>query len=363
MSAKLAYNHREDIEKQAIHLEQYLSNKGLTDEYPFSDLLDQIGDNLAKVEAREQLLKETAEQDPSIEQLRRIYAPHLSYLTNTRSRIEDLQQAILYHTLTIEQISQYPELLEYASCVCTEIKERLKIDATYLPVIWDGFASYSVISEKYYAIHLPRQDDIMSAAPLLAHELGHGVYDSLSTEGRQGFRQTLGQVVGEFRERQQPLVRSTWQEWFPELLCDACGALIFGPAYISALINNLQSKRPYFLPRYPNQIGHPPNALRFNFVLNLLKSHLDSDILDMLDESISRYDSHLKVLESYKSPEYGSWAESDLLDEIETIAESQIDTDLTLLLEETFGETQASESRHFRVESNREHLGLKTADN
>lgn len=362
MSVELAYRRREDVETQVTHLEQYLSNEGLTDEYPFSDLLERIENELAKVKTREQLLRETVEQDPSTEQLRRIYAPHLSRLTNTRSRVEDLQQAILYHTLATEQANHYSELLEYASSACVEIDERLEIDATYLPVVWDGFASYGVIQEDYYAIHLPRRDEILSDAPLLAHELGHGVFDSLSIEGLQGFRRTLSQFVGEFRERRQPLVRSTWEEWFPELLCDVCGALIFGPAYLCAVANNLQSKQPYFLPQYPDEIGHPPNALRFEFVFALLEDRLDSDVLDEVDESVDRYESHLTVLEHYRSAEYDNWIEWDLLDEIETIAESQIDVDLAPLMDETFGEVPVSESRRFRVEVNRRHLGLKTED-
>jgi hypothetical protein len=362
LSAELAYRRREDLEAQVTHLEQYLSDEGLTDEYPFSDLLKRIDDELANVRTREQLLRDTVEQDPSTEQLRRIYAPHLSRLTNTRSRVEDLQQAILYHTLATEQSNHYAELLDYASNVCSEIDERLETDATYLPVVWDGFASYGVIHEDYYAIHLPRQDEILSDAPLLAHELGHGVYDSLPNMSLKGFRRTLDQVVTEFREKRQPLVRSAWQEWFPELLCDACGALIFGPAYVCAVVNNLQSRQPYFLPEHPDEVGHPPNALRFEFVTGLLEDRLDSDVLDDLDESVDRYESHLTVLERYKNAEYDSWIERNLLDEIETVADSQINVDLVPLMEETFGEAPVSELRRLRVESNRRHLGLRTED-
>lgn len=362
MSAELAYRRREDVEAQVAHLKQYLSDEGLTDEYPFSDLLERIEDELDEVRTREQLLRETVDQDPSTEQLRRIYAPHLSRLANTRSRVEDLQQAILYHTLATEQSNHYAELLDYASDVCSEIDKRLEIDATYLPVVWDGFASYGVIYENYYAIHLPRRGEILSDAPLLAHELGHGVYDCLPNESLRGFRRSLDQVVAEFREKRQPLVRSTWQEWFPELLCDACGALIFGAGYVCAVVNNLQSSQPYSLPQYHEDIGHPPNALRFEFVMGLLEERLDSAVLDQLDESVQRFESHLTVLESYRSAEYESWIEWDLLDEIETVAESQINVDLAPLMEETFGEASISESRQLRVESNRQHLGLRTED-
>lgn len=362
MSAELAYHRREDVETQVTHIERYLSDEELTEEYPFNHLLERVEDELDEVRSREQLLRETVKQDPSAEQLRRIYAPHLSRLTNTHSRIEELQQAILYHTLAAEQSNHYSELLEYASNVCAEIDERLEFDATYLPVVWDAFASYGVIPGDYYAIHLPRRDEVFSDVPLLAHELGHGVFDSLSTEDLQRFMRPLNQFVEEFRDRRQPLVRSTWQEWFPELLCDACGALIFGPAYLCALVSNLQSKQPYFLPQYADEIGHPPNALRFEFVFELLTNRLGPDVMDVLDESVNRYKSHLSVLERYKSAEYDSWIEWDLLDEIEVIAESQIDVDLVPLIEETFGEVEVSESRHFRIEANRRHLGLKTRD-
>ncbi|ACM58762.1 hypothetical protein Hlac_3231 [Halorubrum lacusprofundi ATCC 49239] len=309
---------------------------------------------------REDLLQETAKQNPSTEQLRRVYAPHLSRLTNTRSRVEDLQQAILYHTLSIEQSNRYPTLLEYAANVCDEVDKRLKIDATYLPVVWDAFASYGVIHQDYYAIHLPRQNDVFSDSPLLAHELGHAVVDHLSTEALRGFRKELEGFVSEFRERQRPLVRATWQEWFPELLCDACGALIFGPAYLSAVVSNLQSKQPYFLPQYSDEIGHPPDALRYRYVTAILENRLNSNVLDNLGEAVNSYEAHLSILERDKSSEYDSWIEQNLLNAIEEIAERQIDVDLTRLMEETFGKTSVSETRHLRVEANRLHLGLRT---
>lgn len=362
MSANLAYRHRENIETQFDHLERYLSDEGLMGQYPFTKLLEGVEDELETVKERERLLEETVKQNPSTKQLRRIYAPHLSRLTNTRSRVEDLQQAILYHTLYVQQQKQYVDLLDYAKQVCAEIDECLELEATYLPVVWDAFASYGVIQEDYYAIHLPRRDELLSDSPLLAHELGHGVVDNISLGSRQRFKQKLERFVSEFRDRQRPLVRSAWQEWFPELLCDACGVLTFGPAYLSAIVNNLQSKEAYFLPRYPDEIGHPPDALRFRYVSELLDDRLERDVLGELDSHIERYEDHLSVLGLHKDAEYDSWIEQELLDEIETIADSQIEADLSALIRETFGDEPVSEARALRVEANRYHLGIRMED-
>jgi len=288
------------------------------------------------VKDREDLLQETAKQNPSTEQLRRVYAPHLSRLTNTRSRVEDLQQAILYHTLSIEQSNRYPTLLEYAANVCDEVDKRLKIDATYLPVVWDAFASYGVIHQDYYAIHLPRQNDVFLT---LHYWPTNWVTPSLITYRRKHYEGLEKNLRGLFRSSESasghlygPLGRSGFQNYSVM----PAGPFIFGPAYLSAVVSNLQSKQPYFLPQYSDEIGHPPDALRYRYVTAILENRLNSNVLDNLGEAVNSYEAHLSILERDKSSEYDSWIEQNLLNAIEEIAERQIDVDLTRLMEETF---------------------------
>jgi len=200
------------------------------------------------VKDREDLLQETAKQNPSTEQLRRVYAPHLSRLTNTRSRVEDLQQAILYHTLSIEQSNRYPTLLEYAANVCDEVDKRLKIDATYLPVVWDAFASYGVIHQDYYAIHLPRQNDVFLT---LHYWPTNWVTPSLITYRRKHYEGLEKNLRGLFRSSESasghlygPLGRSGFQNYS---VMPAGPLFLVQPTCLQLLVIFSQSSRTFSL--------------------------------------------------------------------------------------------------------------------
>jgi hypothetical protein len=327
----LAYRRNERVKAQFDYVIGQADELGFASHPAFKEISTQAETQLTNAERRQQQLQELDEQGATKEQLARIYPRFLRSVDISQLRVNDAQQAFLYLTVNKQQRDGFGERLAYTERVCDELSQLLKYDVGFLPVIWDGYASFDIIYQDFYAIHLPRDDDIRRGAPVIAHEFGHSLYDNLDPESRRAFRERLETVCSEFVDRKQPVVRLAWRNWFGELICDACGALTFGPAYLAILTERLCTSDPYDIPSEAAAIGHPPDALRYRLVEAILEEQLPGELYEAVHDYCHQFETHLTLVNGRQPPSYQGWVDDELLTRIIDAAEQEIDSDVAEL--------------------------------
>lgn len=321
-------------------------------------LLDDIVEEFETADRRYEDLEETLRQDPSPEQLRRVYAPFTRQLDVVQDRLFDLQLTMLYLETHDQQRAEYQDRLNYVSNLCMELDALFHHDVTYLPVIWDAYAALDIKFQEFYAVHIPRGDASVQGAPIIAHEIGHSVVDHLDQAARQPFYDRLQEVVSEWPERKQPLVRQTWREWFTELVCDACGLLTFGPAFLLSMMERLCHRDPYQLPAAASPQIHPPDALRLEFVHEYAADMFLQSVYEETHSAYEDFETHLQQVIAEPPPEYESWLDDDLFAAVRAATESALDDDIESLCRNIDDGVDPVSVEHqaLRLQSNREWL-------
>jgi len=357
LSVEHVYRRKEALESQWQHIQEHIESTEYLEHSQLDALIDAADSAFTEVVAREADLQHTKQQDPTTDQLSRVYRPVIRKLDNAQGRLTDLQQAILYIEINQYQQESYTERLSYVTDVCEELSRRFDVSVSFLPVVWDGYAAFDIQREDFYAIHVPRDASPVHGGPIIAHEFGHIVSDFLDRSTLQTFREQLQGFLDEWPEKRQLLVENTWRTWFDELLCDACGLLTFGPAYLITLAERLYHRDPYMTPRQQVQ-AHPPNALRYTFVQELAEQSLPDSLYSKTHHARQAFETHLEHAVHLQPPEYDSWFSDPLLNTIEEITRSQLNSDLDSLCSNLLDESVSNppESQEFRYEANQKIL-------
>lgn len=360
MLADLSYQRNKRVEAQFEYIIGQAAELGFDSHPAFDQIITQAEDQIRKAERRQQQLQELDEQGATKEQLARIYPRFLRSLDISQLRINDAQQALLYLNINKEQRETFEDRLSYTESICRELSNLLEYDVGFLPVIWDGYASFDIIYQDFYAIHLPRDDDVIMGAPVIAHEFGHSLCDNLSAKSRRTFRERLEEICGEFVDRKRPVVRLAWRNWFGELICDACGALAFGPAYLAVLTERLCTSEPYDIPTDASEIGHPPDELRYRLVHEILKDRLPAEAYQVTQDYCHKFETHLTLVNGSQPPSYQGWIDEELLNLIIDSAEEEIDSDLNELSQNILNgsDPDSYPDQQERIKVNQEIFGL-----
>lgn len=356
LSTNIASRRYEQIASQVKYIRREAEQLGYDDHDGFVNLIDEATDDLKKAQNRKQRLQELQQQNAAEKQLTRIYPRFLDRIDSAQYRLQDAQQVLLYLSVHEQQEQQYSKRLTNAERVCQELSDRLEFDVEYLPVIWTSFASFDIIRGDFYALHLPRGTNWSRTSPIIAHEIGHSLYDCLENSLEQEFREQLEQICSEFPSQKRPIVRSTWRQWFMELTCDSFGALTYGPAYLITLIERLCRPDPVDIPRRVTPHVHPPPKLRYETVLSLLQSRLPDSLNNQLDAATQEFEQHLSQLDisSNEQMRYKDWADQNLIESTKKAAMSRIDCDLESLAERIQEEANPSDypSQRHRLKTN-----------
>lgn len=354
MVANQVQRRKLELGSQWQHIQSYIDSTEYLTNTRLDHLTEEVSSALKEAEKRESEFNTTLSQNPTDEQLSRVYPPLVKQLDAVQGRIEDIQRALLYLELNHYQTNTYSERLKYVNELCTELTTVLQLDVEILPVIWDGYAIYDIQRGDFYAIHLPRDTSPVHGAPIIGHEFGHILVDQLNQNDHEPFRKRLQEFLTEWPESRQPLVRNAWREWFNELACDACGLFTFGPAYLLAMVERLIHRNPYEIPRTIRN-EHPPDALRFEFVKTLAEDIFSSEMYEFTEPARETYRDHLRVAVSRVPPAYDDWIDQPLLDAVEHATRSQLSPDLEPLdaaLQRDM-EPDLSENHELRIEANR----------
>jgi hypothetical protein len=242
--------------------------------------------------------------------------------------------------------------LSYVEELCNELAELVGVDVAVLPVVWDGYAAFDIQHRDFYAVHVPRDESAVHGGPIVGHEFGHLVVDLMEQEDHEPFRTRLQEILPEWPDNKQQMVRETWRGWFNELACDAFGVLSFGAAYLVAMIERLYHRDPYELPR--SRVNeHPPDALRFEFVDSIAENILPPNVYGKTKNAREGFHQHMTYSVRRPPPEYQSWVDGELLATVEQAVRSQFDPDITELSARLIREeTEISGACEHRYEAN-----------
>lgn len=349
MSTELSEHKYQELKKQY----EYIAERIYTSElghFPRKDslksILEKVDEELEEVERRKKSFESTNSEE--------IYKRFLSKLDLVDSNIESLQQSLVYLDTYESQKETWSERLEYTTSVCEELSDPLQIEVDTLPIVWDGYATFDIVSKDFYAIHLPRDKSKEKNSPIIAHELGHAVQDHLDTRN-EGFVEKLQELRQDFSD---DMVGRTffdsWRNWFDELFCDACGFYTFGMAYLSASIHRLYNQTPYEMPNAGSVSHYPPDVLRYRFIDRLAQDNLPDELYELSKKEREEYEEHLGLLGSRSDGRLDDWVDERLLNEIDVMAMENIESDLDALCDDILSEKDPKEvpQRRHRIEAN-----------
>lgn len=354
MSIDLSKRRKEELAEQYSHLQQRVEQVDYLTHHRVESLFEDVEVEFEEARQRLSDLEATIDQDPTDSQLRRVYRPFVRKLDGIQGRLSDLQQALLYLETHHQQRPAYEDRLDYVSELCNELDELFDHDVEYLPVVWDGYAAFDIEFREFYAVHVPRDESPILGSPVVAHELGHAVVDHMEQTDRQPFYDRLQDFVEEWDEKKQPLVRRTWREWFKELVCDACGVLTFGPAYLLILTERLCHSDPYRLPSRSSSQVHPPDAMRFEFVDGLATEVFPDELYERTDSACDDFRGHLQYSTTAPPPEYDSWKDDELHTAVRDATRTRLDTDIAELCSNILNESdpESAPEQQLRLEVN-----------
>jgi hypothetical protein len=337
----------ERLESQLTQLRSDLLelNSGLSDQES-ETFLEPAENTLGRAKTRQEALTEASEDSfPDF------YDRYVSALDDLDIRLESLHETAGYIELHARQRAEDTEMIDDISEVCSEISRPLNISITVLPTIWRSYAMLP-LQEKggtIYSLFAPRHANPRQYQPLLAHELGHALIDQNGVD--PGYEDRIWEIDEEWGGERRSFTRY-WDEWYTEFICDACGVLAFGPAYVYAIADYLHNQRPYNL-----RVDHPPNALRFQFINQLAEETFPDAAMEVAHPVLSSIDEHLENQVQYKPERYESYAVQELLTLISEIAQREIDNELPRVAEEVHATKPLEEvdaEIRYRVKVNRE---------
>lgn len=293
-------------------------------------ILQAVEGGLEQVHQNRRLYERAHEQAPDSETALELYEEYLGSIANVAFDLQVLETQLVYLDLhQYQRTLPMSDRLEHAQSLSDELKEAFGISVTTIPMIWNGFAidplDYRIRAtgemSHIYAVILPRtQSEPMRYAPFIGHELGHAVLDRHEDlEGefygeirdvRDRTRAGLDQDPDNEVEDEDHFVMS-WRAWFEELFCDTCGVLTFGPSYLSALVWHLFDSNPYYIERDPDYDMHPPPALRFKLITELI-DELFPELADSVSDYRTAFESHLDALHEARPPDYNAYDYDEL---------------------------------------------------
>lgn len=285
-------------------------------------IFDSIEQGFEQIEENRRLYETAQEQAPDSETTLEFYGEYLGAIGGVASELQVLEIQLVYFDLNQHQrTSPSNHRLDHINDVSDELESAFDIDVTTIPVVWNGFAidpldrrltSTGEIS-RIYAVILPRtrsQPD--RYAPLIGHELGHAVLDR-----NQGIEMEFYTELLEVQKRTRAEVDDedhfveSWRVWFEELFCDACGVLTFGPAYLPALVWHLCDSDPYYIERNTDYEMHPPPALRFKLVTEILEDRCP-EIVDYVSDARSKFRQHMDAREDARPLDFEAYDYDEL---------------------------------------------------
>jgi len=293
-------------------------------------ILQAVEGGLDQVHQNRRLYDTAHEQAPESETALELYEKYLGSIGKVAFDLQVLETQLVYFDLyQYQRTLSVEDRLDHAQSLSDELTTAFGIDVTTIPVIWNGFAidplDYRIRAtgdiSHIYAVILPRtQSEPWRYAPLIGHELGHAVLDrhgDLETEFygevqevRNRTRSGLDHDHDNEVEDEDHFVTS-WRAWFEELFCDTCGVLTFGPSYLSALVWHLFDSNPYYIERDPDYDMHPPPALRFKLVTELIED-LFPELGDSVREYRTAFEFHLDALEGERPSDYNAYDYDEL---------------------------------------------------
>mgnify|MGYP000173937800 CR=1 FL=1 len=247
------------------------------------------------------------------------YEEICSDLWDAHSRLQKIEKIISYYELHTDQESDSTAVFDNVRTVVDELCHPLGIDFDIIPICWNQTALVTFIPEAVYGLWLPRNISTASFnafAPLIAHEIAHVTMDY-----RDGYtlpdsvNQERRRIASEFDNREET-VTDALRYWYEELYCDTIGTLTFGPAYAVSLTRRLFSDNPYKLPAIHVEQQHPPDALRYRHVMNILADEYPEELHRLAQRQTADFRHHLDQLSSKRTPNYTDWWDDRFLDAI-----------------------------------------------
>ena len=315
-------------------------------------ILQAVEEGLEQVHQNRRLYHVAREQAPSSETTRNLYEEYLVAIEKVAFDLQVLERQLVYLDLNqYQQTLPLNDQLNHIESLSEELKTALDLDVTTIPVVWNGFAIDPLDSyiratgerSHIYAVILPRtQSDSMRYSPLIGHELGHAVLDRHEDLESEFYVQ----VRDVERRTQSGLAHDTsnevddeahfvqaWRDWFEELFCDACGVLTFGPSYVAALVWRLFDSNPYYIERHPEESMHPPPALRYKLVTELIEE-LFPVLNGAMGEYRTAFESHLSDLQTVCSSDYDAYDYDELRQFVLHEVPGHVSHDLDALIED-----------------------------
>ena len=315
-------------------------------------ILQAVEEGLEQVRQNRRLYDVARDQAPDSETTRDLYEEYLGTIEKVAFDLQVLERQLVYLDLNqYQQTLPLNDQLNHVESLSEELKTALGLDVTTVPVVWNGFAidpldHYIRATGKrshIYAVILPRtRSNSMRYSPLIGHELGHAVLDrhedlesEFYVQVRDVERRTqsgLAHDTSNEVEDEAHFVRA-WRDWFEELFCDACGVLTFGPSYVAALVWRLFDANPYHIERHPEESIHPPPALRYKLVTELIE-----ELFPALDGTMSDYrtafESHLADLQAVRPSDYDAYDYDELRQFVLHEVPGRVTHDLDALIED-----------------------------
>ena len=256
-------------------------------------------------------------------------------------QLDMIQSSLRYIELHERQInSEFNKRIEHAKTVANEILSLYDIDVTVVPIILQDFAILPLsdklpelenqkdFSGEIQILNLPL-GDLERHSSIIAHELGHTILTESEIESN--FDDVLEDRMDEWNSR---MFQTRWDYWYEELFCDGCGILTFGPSYIFSLLHHTYSHDPYKLSEGSDTHHHPPESLRYQFVLELSNEVFPKELIKLnpVEKVMEDYEDHLRLRESKQTKLYSQHTDCpDLLYEIKEDVKNQVPNELEQL--------------------------------
>jgi len=319
----LANRRLERLESQLTQLRSDLSDldAGLSAEER-ETFLEPVENSLERAKTRREAFEQASESA-----VPDFYDRYVSALDDLDVRLDHLHEITGYIELHARQRAEDTEMIDDIGAVCSEISEPLNISVTVLPTIWMSYAILPLqeSSEEIYALLAPRHANPRQYQPLLAHELGHALFDRVGRN--REYDNKVWEIDDEWGDKRGEFA-DYWREWYTEFFCDACGVLTFGPAYVYAVSDYLHNQRPYNIFE-----EHPPNALRIKFINQLVSDVFPESASEMVHPVLNSVESHLRNQEQNKREDYDSYVADELLSLISDAAQREVDNELPTIID------------------------------
>lgn len=241
-------------------------------------------------------------------------------LSDAHSKLQKVEKIISYYELHTAQEADAPAVFDDIRTTVEELCHPLGINFDIIPIRWNQTAIVRIVPKAVYGLWLPRNistETFTSFAPLIAHEIGHVTIDYRDYYMSDTVNQERKRIASEFGDNREETIAEALADWYEELYCDTVGTLTFGPAYAVSLARRLFSDNPYKLAyAVATEHQHPPDALRYRHVINVLDDEFPAEIHRLARENTQTFRNHLDQLSAKKTPAYTDWWNDQFLDVI-----------------------------------------------